>query len=97
MNRASHPATSTHNHTAMLSVMTRAINQTTPIRARLGQGLVIGHALPTQALPGITQDIMINNPDELIETLDELIEHIDRYHEALRQLIEEIKEIGLDD
>lgn len=92
MNRASHTATSVPNQMAMLSVMTHATNQTEPIRARLGQGLVISHALPTQALPGITQDIMINNPDELIEALDELIEQIDRYHEAIRVLIEELKQ-----
>lgn len=91
MNRASHPATSVPNQMAMLSVMTHATNQTEPIRARLEHGLVISHALPTQALPGITQDIMINNPDELIEALDELIEQIDRYHEAIRVLIEELK------
>ena len=92
MNRASHPATSVPNQMAMLSVMTHATNQTEPIRARLGQGLVISHALPTQALPGITQDIMINDPQELIEALDELIEQIDRYHEAVRVLIEELKQ-----
>lgn len=92
MNRASHPATSVPNQMAMLSVMTHATNQTEPIRARLGQGLVISHALPTQALPGITQDIMINDPAELIEALDELIEQIDRYHEAVRVLIEELKQ-----
>ena len=91
MNRASHTTTNAAYHKAMLSVMTHAKH--TPIlkRAYCGHGLVISHALPTQALPGITQDIMINNPDELIEALDELIEQIDRYHEAIRLLIEELK------
>ena len=93
MNRASHTTTSVPNQMAMLSVMTHATNQTIPIRARLGQGLVISHALPTQAQPGITQDkTLINDPAELIEALDELIEQIDRYHEAVRVLIEELKQ-----
>ena len=92
MNRASHTTTSAPNHMAMLSVMTHATNQTIPIRACLGHGFVISHALPTQALPGITKVNMINNPDELIEALDELIEQIDRYHEAIRVLIEELKQ-----
>jgi hypothetical protein len=76
---------------AVLSVMTHATNQTEPIRARLEHGLIVSHALPTQALPGITEANMIDNPDELLEALDELIENIDRYHEALRILIEELK------
>ena len=92
MNRASHTTTSAPNQMAMLSIRTHATNQTIPIRARLGHGLVISHALPTQALPGITKVNMINNPDELIEALDELIEQIDRYHEAIRVLIEELKQ-----
>ena len=93
MNRASHPATSVPNQMALLSVMTHVKDQTIPIRACLGHGLVISHALPTQAQPGITQDkTLINNPDELIEALDELIEQIDRYHEAIRVLIEELKQ-----
>lgn len=94
MNRASHTATSVPNQMAMLSVMTHATNQTIPIRARLGHGLVISHALPTQALPGKSGLNMINDPAELIEALDELIEQIDRYHEAVRVLIEELKQDG---
>jgi hypothetical protein len=91
MNRASHTATSVPNHRAMLSVMTHATNQTIPIRARLEHGLVISHALPTQALPGITGVLSVLNPDELIEALDELIEQIDRYHQKVIELIEELK------
>ena len=92
MNRATHTTTTAPNQMALLSVMTHVKDQTIPIRACLGHGLVISHALPTQAQPGITQDIMINDPQELIEALDELIEQIDRYHEAIRVLIEELKQ-----
>ena len=91
MNRASHATTSVPNHKAMLSAMTHVKDQTIPIRARLEHGLVISHALPTQALPGITGVTMLN-PAELIEALDELIEQIDRYHQKVIELIEELKQ-----
>lgn len=92
MNRASHATTSAANHKAMLSVMTHVKDQTIPIRANSHHGLVISHALPTQALPGKSGNTLINDPAELIEALDELIEQIDRYHEAVRVLIEELKQ-----
>ena len=93
MNRASHTTTVAANHKAMLCVSTHVKDQTIPIRAYCRHGLVISHALPTQALPGMTQDkTLINDPQELIEALDELIEQIDRYHEAVRVLIEELKQ-----
>jgi recombinational DNA repair protein (RecF pathway) len=77
----------------MLSARIHVKDQTIPIRANSQHGLVISHALPTQALPGITQDkTLILNSQELIEALDELIEQIDRYHEAVRVLIEELKQ-----
>jgi hypothetical protein len=92
MNRATHTTTRAANQMALLSVMTHVKDQTIPIRACLGHGLVISHALPTQAQPGITQDkTLILNPQELIEALDELLEQIDRYHEAIRVLIEELQ------
>jgi hypothetical protein len=92
MNRAPHTTSVAANHKAVLSVRIHVKDQTIPIRACAEHGLVISHALPTQALPGITKVNMINNPDELIEALDELIEQIDRYHEAIRVLIEELKQ-----
>jgi len=91
MNRASHATTSVSNHKAMLSAMTHVKDQTIPIRAYLGHGLVISHALPTQALPGITGATMYD-PTELIQALDELIEQIDRYHQKVIELIEEFKQ-----
>ena len=90
MNRASHTTTSAANHKAMLSVMTHVKDQTIPIRANSQHGLVISHALPTQALPGKSGNTLIN-AQELIEALDELLEQIDRYHEAIRVLIEELQ------
>lgn len=90
MNRASHTTTSAANHRAMLSVMTHVKDQTIPIRANSQHGLVISHALPTQALPGKSGQAMLN-AQELIEALDELLEQIDRYHEAIRVLIEELQ------
>lgn len=90
MNRASHTTTSAANHRAMLSVMTHVKDQTIPIRANSQHGLVISHALPTQALPGKSGQDMLN-AEELIEALDELIEQLDRYHQKVIELIEELK------
>ena len=96
MNRVTHTTATAPNHMALLSVRTLATNQTTLIRARLGQGLVIGLALPTQALPAITKEHNVTTPQneptvtELIDHLDELIDQIDRYHEALTNLLKEL-------
>jgi hypothetical protein len=96
MNRIAHTTTSAPNYTALLSIRTLAKTQTTLIRAKLGQGLTIGLALPTQALPGITKAKTMEKPQneklvtELIDHLDELIDQIDRYHEALTNLLKEL-------
>jgi hypothetical protein len=75
----------------MLSARIHVKDQTIPIRANSQHGLVISHALPTQALPGNTGASMYKDTQELIDALDELIDQIDRYHEHLTQLLAEMK------
>ena len=95
MNRATHVSkTSVPIYKALLSLWTHANTRPILIRASTRHGLVISHALPTQALPGkSTQD---NHMDmtELLDELDKLIDAIDRYHESIRLLIEELKQDG---
>jgi len=96
MNRVTHTTATAPNQMALLSVRILATNQTTLIRAKLGQGFNIGLALPTQALPSITKETQVNKPKneqtvtELIDALDELLDQLDRYHEALTTVLKEL-------
>ena len=91
MNRTAHAPCRTANHTARLCVSIHDQNLTTPIRACSEHGLVISHALTTEALPSMTGHDMKKNIEELLATLDELLDHIDRYHEALQDILKEFQ------
>ena len=94
MNRASHVTTSVAGHTAMLSARIHAKYQTILIRARQARhGLVISHALPTQASPSMTGDIVDKSLTELLDELDKVIDELDRLNENIRLTIEAL-EVG---
>lgn len=91
MNRASHTTTSAITHKAMLSARTHAKDRTELIRASNEHGLVISHALSTQALPGMTGDNQVNYFDKLIEQLDETIDTITELKDELTKILKEFE------